>query len=95
MEPTSGAALFARADELSQRHGWGALTQTTVGGASDGNFTAGIGVPTLDGLGAVGGGAHADDEHVLVDHLVPRTAIADGAADRTCLDGGRPPDLLR
>jgi len=91
MEPASGASLFARADELSQRHGWGALTQTTVGGASDGNFTAGIGVPTLDGLGAVGGGAHADDEHVLVDFLVPRTQLLMALL----LDGGRPPGPVR
>jgi glutamate carboxypeptidase len=46
-----------------------------VGGASDGNFTAGVGTPTLDGLGAVGGGAHADDEHVLVDALPGRTSL--------------------
>ena len=46
-----------------------------MGGASDGNFTAGMGVPTLDGLGAVGGGAHAVDEHVLVEHIAPRTAL--------------------
>lgn len=46
-----------------------------MGGGSDGNFTAGLGVPTLDGLGAVGGGAHADDEHVLVDALPGRTAL--------------------
>ncbi|MEV4141997.1 M20 family peptidase, partial [Dactylosporangium sp. NPDC049742] len=44
-------------------------------GASDGNFTAGVGTPTLDGLGAVGGGAHADDEHVLIDALPGRTAL--------------------
>ena len=41
----------------------------------DGNFTAGVGTPTLDGLGAVGGGAHADDEHVLVAELPGRTAL--------------------
>ena len=52
-----------------------ALTGVAVGGASDGNFTAGVGTPTLDGLGAVGGGAHADDEHVLVDELPGRTAL--------------------
>jgi acetylornithine deacetylase/succinyl-diaminopimelate desuccinylase-like protein len=40
-----------------------------VGGGSDGNFTAAIGVPTLDGLGAVGGGAHADHEYVVVDTM--------------------------
>lgn len=46
-----------------------------VGGGSDGNFTAAIGVPTLDGLGAVGGGAHADHEWVQVDSIVPRTRL--------------------
>jgi glutamate carboxypeptidase len=46
-----------------------------VGGASDGNFTAAVGVPTLDGLGAVGGGAHADHEFVLVDTMVPRARM--------------------
>ncbi|WP_298887844.1 M20/M25/M40 family metallo-hydrolase [uncultured Serinicoccus sp.] len=46
-----------------------------VGGASDGNFTAAAGIPTLDGLGAVGGGAHAEHEHVLVDQIAPRTAV--------------------
>jgi glutamate carboxypeptidase len=46
-----------------------------VGGASDGNLTAGVGTPTLDGLGAVGGGAHAEDEHVVVDMLRARTAL--------------------
>ena len=51
------------------------LAAAAVGGASDGNFTAGVGMPTLDGLGAVGGGAHADDEHVLVDELPGRTAL--------------------
>jgi glutamate carboxypeptidase len=51
------------------------VTGTAVGGASDGNFTAGVGTPTLDGLGPVGGGAHADDEHVLVAELPRRTAL--------------------
>lgn len=46
-----------------------------VGGGSDGNFTAGIGVPTLDGLGAVGGGAHAESEHALVAPIPGRTAL--------------------
>ena len=42
------------------------LEEGATGGGSDGNFTAALGVPTLDGLGAVGGGAHARDEHVLL-----------------------------
>jgi len=75
MEVSSGAALFDRAVVLARELGLGELVQTTVGGGSDGNFTAGVGVPTLDGLGAVGGGAHADDEHILLDQVVPRTAL--------------------
>ncbi len=46
-----------------------------VGGGSDGNFTAGIGCPTLDGLGAVGGGAHAAHEHVIVEEMPRRAAL--------------------
>jgi glutamate carboxypeptidase len=75
MEVGSGAGLFERAVLLGRELGLDELVQTTVGGGSDGNFTAGVGVPTLDGLGAVGGGAHADDEHILLDQLVPRTAL--------------------
>ena len=59
--------LFARAAALAARARPAGPLAGAVGGASDGNFTAGVGTPTLDGLGAVGGGAHADDEHVLVD----------------------------
>jgi len=75
MSPESGAGLFDTAVRLYQQLGLGDLRGVTVGGASDGNFTAGVGTPTLDGLGAVGGGAHALDEHVLVAELAPRTAL--------------------
>lgn len=71
MELTASAALFELASGLADFE----LAQAAVGGASDGNFTAGVGVPTLDGLGAVGGGAHAESEHVLVSELVPRTTL--------------------
>ncbi|GAA1510047.1 M20 family metallopeptidase [Dactylosporangium maewongense] len=71
----ASAGLFARAAALAAGLGLPPLTGAAVGGASDGNFTAGVGTPTLDGLGAVGGGAHADDEHVLVDALPGRTAL--------------------
>ncbi|MDN5851602.1 MAG: M20 family metallopeptidase [Actinomycetia bacterium] len=71
----ASGALFARAVRLAERLGIDAPTSAAVGGASDGNFTAGVGTPTLDGLGAVGGGAHADDEHVVVAELAPRTAL--------------------
>ncbi len=72
------AALFERATRVADRLGLPAPTAAAVGGGSDGNFTAGIGVPTLDGLGAVGGGAHADDEHVLVAELAGRAALLAG-----------------
>jgi glutamate carboxypeptidase len=75
LDAASSAELFARAQRLARAHGLPDPTSATVGGASDGNFTAGIGVATLDGLGASGGGAHADDEHVLVDELPARTAL--------------------
>ncbi|MBB5857695.1 M20 family metallopeptidase [Amycolatopsis umgeniensis] len=75
LEEGSSAGLFELARELSGGLGLGELTSASVGGASDGNYTAGMGVPTLDGLGAVGGGAHADHEHVLVAELSPRTAL--------------------
>jgi glutamate carboxypeptidase len=51
------------------------LDESTVGGGSDGNFTAALGVPTLDGLGAVGEGAHALNESILVDRIADRTAL--------------------
>jgi glutamate carboxypeptidase len=68
------AALFERARRLATPLGI-KLTETAVGGGSDGNFTAALGVPTLDGLGAVGDGAHAEHEHVVVRELPRRTAL--------------------
>ncbi|MCZ2821124.1 M20 family metallopeptidase [Modestobacter sp. VKM Ac-2977] len=87
LEETASAGLFALATAVSARLGLPAPAGVTVGGASDGNFTAGIGVPTLDGLGAVGGGAHAVDEHVLADQLPGRAALLAGLV-RAVLDGG-------
>lgn len=58
-----------------------------VGGASDGNLTAALGVPTLDGLGAVGGGAHARDEHVLVDEMPRRAEMVARLVDDLAGDG--------
>jgi glutamate carboxypeptidase len=78
LEATASAALFALARRVAERLGLPAPTAAAVGGASDGNLTAGVGTPTLDGLGAVGGGAHAEDEHVLVDALPGRTALLRG-----------------
>lgn len=68
------AALFERARVIGRSLGW-ELAEGSTGGASDGNFTAAIGLPTLDGLGALGAGAHAEDEHVELDSLPERAAL--------------------
>ena len=68
------AALFERAREIGRTLGMD-LAEGSTGGGSDGNFTAALGVPTLDGLGALGGGAHAEDEHVLIDSIPERAAL--------------------
>lgn len=75
LEASASAALYERAVRVAASLDLPPLSSAAVGGASDGNFTAGIGISTLDGLGAVGGGAHADDEHVLVDRLPDRTVL--------------------
>jgi glutamate carboxypeptidase len=67
-------ALFKKARSLAAELGF-TLEEAATGGGSDGNFTAALGVPTLDGMGAVGEGAHAAHESVLIEHLVPRTAL--------------------
>jgi glutamate carboxypeptidase len=75
MERTKGsAALFRRAQHLASALGF-ALEEASTGGGSDGNFTAALGIPTLDGTGAVGAGAHAAHEHILAEHLAARTAL--------------------
>ena len=74
MERTAGvASLYKKAQALARQIDW-KLDEAAVGGGSDGNFTAGIGVPTLDGLGAVGDGAHALHEHIVISEL-PRRAL--------------------
>lgn len=78
LEPSRSAALAQCAAEVASELGLPALTTMAVGGGSDGNFTAAIGVDTLDGLGAVGGGAHAADEHVLVSCIAERVALLAG-----------------
>jgi glutamate carboxypeptidase len=78
MERGAGtAALYAKACQLALEIGW-KLEETAVGGGSDGNFTAALGIPTLDGLGAVGEGAHASHEHVLIEALPRRAALIAG-----------------
>lgn len=75
LEQSMSTALFDHARKIAAGLGLLDLTAVAVGGGSDGNFTAGVGTPTLDGLGAVGGGAHADDEHVLIAPIAGRTAL--------------------
>ena len=74
MERKAGTiALFKKARSIAAELGF-ALEEAATGGGSDGNFTAAL-VPTLDGMGAVGEGAHAAHESVIIEHLVPRTAL--------------------
>jgi glutamate carboxypeptidase len=75
MERSAGVAeLFAKAKAIAKELEW-ELQEAAVGGGSDGNFTAALGVPTLDGLGAVGEGAHADHESVIISELPRRAAL--------------------
>jgi glutamate carboxypeptidase len=75
MEPTpANLALFERARATAAAWG-GALEGAVVGGGSDGNFTSALGVPTLDGVGACGQGAHARNEHVRIDDTLERVAL--------------------
>lgn len=66
--------LFQRVQKIGERQGL-EIEEGSTGGGSDGNFTAALGVPTLDGMGAMGDGAHADHEHILISHLAPRTSL--------------------
>ena len=74
LERRHSASLFVRAKTIARQLGF-SLGEAAAGGGSDGNFTAALGVPTLDGLGAVGDGAHATHEHVLVDTMPQRAAL--------------------
>ncbi|MEV8249646.1 M20 family metallopeptidase [Microbacterium sp. NPDC076768] len=92
LERSASEGLFARAQKVNARLGYAPLDAVAVGGASDGNFTAGVGTPTLDGLGAIGGGAHAPHEHVLTAQLVERTRLLSALIVDVCADvaGGAP-----
>jgi glutamate carboxypeptidase len=75
MEKTDATAkLFEKAKGIAQAAGI-ALTETQVGGGSDGQFAAAVGVPVLDGMGGVGEGPHADNEYIFVDALPQRVAL--------------------
>jgi glutamate carboxypeptidase len=82
MERTPGVArLYAIAQDVARLMDR-TLDEGSTGGASDGNFTAALGVPTLDGLGAVGEGPHALHEHVVIKELAPRAALVAGLLAR-------------
>jgi len=74
LERKISAELFARAKKLAAQMGI-SIGEGTAGGASDGNFTAALGIPTLDGLGAVGDGAHSRHEHILSSTMPERAAL--------------------
>ncbi|MBV8072640.1 MAG: M20 family metallopeptidase [Acidobacteriaceae bacterium] len=78
MERTKAiVGLFQKARQFANELGVH-VEETSTGGGSDGNFTAALGVPTLDGLGAVGEGAHALHESILIDRIADRTALLAG-----------------
>ena len=71
--PGRGAKSSTRAQTIAKQIDW-KLEEAAVGGGSDGNFTAGMGIPTLDGMGGVGEGAHALHENIVISEL-PRRAL--------------------
>ena len=86
LEAEISAPLFAIARKVAAKSGVGELGEAAVGGASDGNLTAAMGIPTLDGLGAVGDGAHADHEWASTQDLLPRARLGAGIIE--ALRGG-------
>jgi glutamate carboxypeptidase len=91
MHESAAADLFPMAAAVAQSIGLNGLEGVVVGGGSDGNFTAAVGVHTLDGLGAVGGGAHGDTEHVLVATMPERAALLAGICQELSSMAKRPP----
>jgi Acetylornithine deacetylase/Succinyl-diaminopimelate desuccinylase and related deacylases len=82
MERTPGVgALYKKAQEVAKELGW-ELGEASVGGGSDGNFTTALGIPTLDGLGGVGEGAHSEHESLLISELPRRAALLAGLIQR-------------
>jgi glutamate carboxypeptidase len=75
LERSASDELFERAKSIARRLDFADLGGVAVGGGSDGNLTAAIGVPTLDGLGAVGGNAHAEGEWALLSAITQRAAL--------------------
>lgn len=82
MHESASASLYELAQQVASELGLPAVQGQAVGGGSDGNFTAALGIPTLDGLGAVGGGAHADHEWVDVATMPDRALLVAGLLTR-------------
>jgi glutamate carboxypeptidase len=74
LERVRAAALYRKARTLARSLGL-EVEEASTGGGSDGNFSAALGIPTLDGLGAVGDGAHAVHEHIVIRELPRRAAL--------------------
>ena len=74
LERKHSVALYTRAKSLAKSMGF-SIDEAAAGGGSDGNLTAALGIPTLDGLGAVGDGAHATHEHILISTMPQRAAL--------------------
>jgi len=91
MHESAATELFSIAERVAQQIGLRDLSGVVVGGGSDGNFTAAVGVQTLDGLGAVGGGAHSDSEHIVVSTLPMRAALLAGLCQELSSMAKRPP----
>jgi glutamate carboxypeptidase len=88
-ERAAAEALYERALRAAAETGLSMPECVTVGGGSDGNFTAAEGCPTLDGLGPVGDGAHADSEHVIVSEMAPRAALVAALVESLLREGVR------
>lgn len=91
MHESAATELFAIAEGVARKIGLAELSGVVVGGGSDGNFTAAVGVQTLDGLGAVGGGAHSESEHIVVSTLPARAALIAGLCQELSSMARRPP----
>lgn len=91
MHESAAAELMPIAQSVATAIGLGSIHGIVVGGGSDGNFTAAVGVQTLDGLGAVGGGAHGADEHVIISTMPERAALLAGLCQELSSMAKRPP----
>ncbi len=93
MEEEQSRPLFELAQRVARREGLGEITGAAVGGGSDGCLTAAVGTPTLDGLGAVGEGAHTQNERIRMPELLPRAALVAALVEELRLLRAQEPGL--